>query len=109
MPWMKPLIKGLKTVHDISDLATQNLMKEILRRTLAASHLLPKSVGLNLKAVVGISFNFDLQAVLDHVRAWAEKPPTSTDDLKQFILDLAPSDVTFSGGAEWSTVITVGG
>lgn len=91
---------ALATLHSIENAAAQEGVKFVLEKLLAASHLAPKGAYFRGQAIVGLDFQFDIQAVLDDVRKWVKKPPSSTDDLKQFLIDLAPTQVTVFVGGE---------
>ena len=89
----KALKEALDALKDIASPVVQDAFKIVLKRLIGLSHLAPKSVSFEGQVIVGLSFDFDLQAVLDHVRKWSGNPPKSKGDLKQFVIDLAPTHV----------------
>ena len=113
----KAVKEALLAIKDITSPAVQEAFKVALKRLLRLSHLAPKSVSFEGQAIVGIGFDFDLQEALSHVRAWSDRPPKSKNDLKKFIIDLAPThvkvfasaglslgvDLSVSGAMTWET------
>lgn len=94
----KALKEALEAAKDLASPVVQKAFSAALRKLLSLSHLAPVSVGFEGQAIIGIGFDFNLQAALDHVRKWADSPPKSKNDLKQFIIDLAPTHVKIFGG-----------
>ena len=94
--------EALTALRDITSPAVQEAFKFALKRLIKMSHLAPKSVSFEGQAIVGVGFDFDLQAALGKVRQWSEHPPKSSNDLKHFIIDLAPTHVKVFASAGFS-------
>lgn len=93
------IIEGVEEVaREVQSSVTSALFKKALERAVKLARLGPESVYFQVQAVVGLNIVFSPQEVLEKVAEWVDKPPVDTDDIKKFIIAVAPSEVTLFAG-----------
>ena len=91
--------QALEATKDEAIALAQAAMKEISRGAInkvvdAAQVVMPTSVGLSL-GPIKLSIG-DMTGRIDTLQRWASNPPSSKDDIRQIIIEVAPTSVSIN-------------
>ena len=90
---------GKKAIDSVEGAIVAAAFKKAIGRAVALARIGIHKVSFSVQAIVGLEFAFDTSSILEKLQEYLEKPPSNSDEVKQFLIVVAPSEVSlFVGG-----------
>ena len=90
---------GRKAIDDVEGAIVAAAFKKAIQRAIAVARIGVHKVSFSVQAVVGLELTLDASTILSKVQGYLDNPPSSSDEIKAFLIAVAPSEVRlFVGG-----------